>query len=638
MTTNKNTIVRQFWSHVFTRSSDPSALVANKGPMQDTIIVTGGGHYGMGPSAVTLKRPTFRTLNWQECGYLVAEIMLFLRERGVKAGDRVAILSWNSPEWIWTDLAIQSLGAVTVPIYPNSASDQVNFILGNAGARLLLVDGSDQAVKVDPASGIETFFFADALAQAFDYNGEKQAKITPLDNPRAVVVRKAAKDQVAAIRADFDESARFDEFFLDVTLDQPSTFIYTSGSTGVPKGVVLTHRNIASACLALMRLGFTFNADDVYLSYLPLAHVYERVNGSTLSLWNGVPAAYCRVDEMVKVVKEVRPTIMLGVPAVWRKIKDGVQTQIDEATGIKAKLIGWAFRQKNPGIARFFADLLVFKKIRGALGGRVRLMLSGGAPIAPDILNFFDLVGFNLRQGYGLTETSGGVSVNTLADNKVGSVGRVLDCVEVKIEQLTDSHDGSGLIWFRGDSITPGYWELPEANAASFKDGWFDTGDLGRMDEDGYLWITGRKKRLLKTDGGKYVAPEKLENAFDGAGELVQYVVPVGDGRPFIGALIFLNQVAARALATSNGATVPDGDAAAFLAADKAVAARVQEIVNLANAKLEHWETIKQFSIIPMEATVDNGLLTNKMSIRTEKVVERFGPMIDELYTRRKPS
>ncbi|MBZ0187069.1 MAG: AMP-binding protein, partial [Candidatus Obscuribacterales bacterium] len=184
--------------------------------------------------------------------------------------------------------------------------------------------------------------------------------------------------------------------------------------------------------------------------------------------------------------------------------------------------------------------------------------------------------------------------------------------------------------------ITPGYWELPDANIASFKDGWFDTGDLGRMDEDGYLFITGRKKRLLKTDGGKYVAPEKLENAFDGQGELIQYVVPVGDGRPFIGALIFVNQVAARSLVTASGATVPTENAAAFFASNPLVLNRVKEIIAAANAKLERWETMKQFSIVPVEATVDNELLTNKLSIRTEKVLERYGEMVDELYTRRK--
>ena len=262
------------------------------------------------------------------------------------------------------------------------------------------------------------------------------------------------------------------------------------------------------------------------------------------------------------------------------------------------------------------------------------MMLSGGAPIAPDILNFFELVGFNLRQGYGLTETSGGIAVNTVDDNRVGSVGRLIDSVEARIVPEFDDDSGSGVIWLRGKPVTPGYWGLPEENEKTFDGDWFNTGDLGRFDEDGYLYITGRKKRLLKTDGGKYVAPEKVEGAFDGLEELVQYVVPVGDGKPFIGALIFLNQERARALTTDRPSGLEEAD---FFSRHPELLKVVTDTVERANGTLERWETIKQFSIVPVEATVDNGLLTNKLSIRTEEVLKRYGEMVEELYTRQKP-
>lgn len=618
-----NPLVRQFWSHVFNTPDKIAVLVKNETPEHDHLFALSAGYPGMGAAYVP-DRPTHRGVTWKECGLIVAEIMSFLKQHGFDKSERSAILAWNRPEWVWVDLAIQSLNGTSVPIYPNSASEQVNYILRDSGAKTIFVDGADQAAKTVGTSGIVTFLFADAVKNAIDFTGATQRQPS-----------SAATGMLQAVKSAFVRAVTTNDF-LGIKGDDIATIIYTSGSTGVPKGVVLTHHNISSACQALGRHGFTFNKDDIYLSYLPLAHVYERVNGTSLCLWNGVTSAFCKVEEMADVVKQIRPTVLLGVPAVWRKIKDKAEAQLHSATGLKKMIAGWAMKQNKPGLKRAIADALVFSKIRAALGGRVRIMLSGGAPIAADVVNFFDLTGFTLRQGYGLTETTGGIATNTIDNNRPGSVGKVVDCVDVKIVPDAGDTSGSGVIWLKGDCVTPGYWHLPEANAASFSDGWFNTGDLGRFDNDKYLYITGRKKRLLKTDGGKYVAPEKLENAFDGIDELVQYVVPVGDGKPFIGALIFVNQDKAKKLLGDKSVSIPTADVPAFFASHPVIVKRVQEIVDQANKSLERWETIKQFNIVPMAASVDNGLLTNKLSIRTEEVLKRYGALVDELYTRRK--
>lgn len=629
-TNTRDTIVRRFWSHVFNAPERVGVLAKNESPHRDEVLVVPPSAYG-GVGVVTLTEPYHRPVTWEECGHIVAEIMLYLKSQGFKKGDRAAILSWNCPEWVWTDLAIQSLGGVSIPIYPNSAADQVNYILRDSGAKIMFGDVAEQTSKVDPATGVTTVLFSEALRFALDYSGKNDVQFLPVGVRPKKAVRREAAAVVDSIKAAFKSQSPAD--FLGIKQEDIATLIYTSGSTGVPKGVVILQSVISSAFTSMDKK-FRFTHEDRYLSYLPLAHVYERVDGALLCLWNGVPTAFCRVDEMAEVVKQVKPTVMLGVPAVWRKIKDKADAQLNAATGLKATLIKWSMKQKNPGFKRWIADKLVFSKVRAALGGEVRIMLSGGAPIAPEILEFFELVGFCLRQGYGLTETAGGVTINTETENRVGSVGKVIDCVQIRIVQEPGHPEGTGVIWLKGDAITPGYWNMPEENAKTFTDGWFNTGDLGRIDADGYLWITGRKKRLLKTDGGKYVSPEKVEGSFGQIDELIHCVVPVGDGKPFIGALIFINQEKALQLSKQAPRGVTPAE---FYASHPAVNKRVAEIVTIANKQLERWETVKQFAIVPIEATVDNGLLTNKLSIRTEEVLKRYGHLVEELYTRHKP-
>lgn len=437
-------LVRRFWSHVFEKPDKPSVFVRNQAPSETRII--GGAHPHVIPSIVRVEPKTHRTLTWEDSGYLVAELMAYLTANGFQKGDRVAILAWNSPEWVWTDLAVQSLGGVTVPIYPNTSSEGACEILLDSGAKFLLSDDLQQLQKAYPlrdhVSDLHSALFAHALAAAPDYTGRNASPDTPYGSHPELKFGEAATRVYNSVQY---EHICYDRFS-SIDPNQMATIIYSSGSTGTPKGVPLTHGNIASACQALVRHGFNFNESDIYLSYLPLAHVYERVNGMGMCLWNAVPTAFCRTDELADTLPVVRPTILIGVPAVWRKIKDKISHELSTATGIKAKMIAWAFDDSatiNPLVSmrRQLAQALVYRTIRGKLGGHLRLLMSGGASINPELIVFFNRLGLNLRQGYGMTETTGGIAAETDESNRAGSVGRLIDCVEVKFVVNEDNRD-----------------------------------------------------------------------------------------------------------------------------------------------------------------------------------------------------
>lgn len=595
------------------------------------------------PSFVRVKPKAYRTLTWNDCGHLVAEIMAYLNANGFHKGDRVAILAWNSPEWVWTDLAVQSLGGVTVPIYPNTSSEGACDIILDSGAKFLLSDDLEQLQKAYPIrthiSDFHSALFAHALADAPDYSGRTASPDAPYGyHPKLVFGATNGTRRFETVQY---EHICYDTFG-NIDPNATATIIYSSGSTGRPKGVPLTFGNMAAACQALVRHGFNFSESDVYLSYLPMAHVYERVNGMGMCLWNAVPTAFCRTDELADTLPIVRPTILIGVPAVWRKIKDKITHELSTASGAKAKMIAWAFDDSADigyfaGIRKRIAQAVVYKTIRGKLGGKLRLLMSGGAAINPEVIVFFNKLGLNLRQGYGMTETTGGIAAETDASNRPGSVGRMIDCVDVRFVVNEENPDPKKqIIFLRGDAIIKHYHNLPDVDAKSFDgESWFNTGDLGWMDEDGFLYITGRKKREGKTQQGKYYSPENIENAFDGSA-IVQYVVPIGDDRPFIGALIFVNQVTAAALLAKSNPAASHTDALIAYSKNTVVQQAVAEAVAKANTTLEHWEQIGQYEIVPVEATVANGLLTPTLKIRSEKAMEKYSDLIDLIFSRKR--
>lgn len=628
---NRETLIRRFWRHVFDVPNSPSFLVKNRAPLEPPIYVGGGRTHG--PHFYYPKHTAYRALSYMDAGILVAEYITFLRQSGFERGDKVAILAWNCPEWVWCDLAVQTLGGVSVPIYPNSNGEAVDYIIGNSGAKFIFGDASDQIEKVGPDVSVKKFLLAEPIRNLADYEA-----VSPTRKELSILTRNQLFELEFAVR-DEQKKTLLADAFQSITRDDPATIIYTSGSTGRPKGVVLTHGNIAAACETLSSNAFQFNEDDVALSYLPLAHVYERVDGNALTLWNRIPAAYCRPEEMGDVLRLVQPTMLIGVPAVWRKMKDKIDNTLKANTGIKAKLVAWALKQNKPGFKRYLADLLVFKKVREAMGGRLRIVMSGGAAISSDILNFFNLVGINLLEGYGMTETSGGIFVNTPTANKVGTVGRVMPGVDIRIiPREQDKTPNTGVLYVKNSDehgpIFSGYLGLPEENAKSFDgDGYFCTGDVVQLDSDGYVAIRGRAKRQFKTDQGKYVSPDDVEKAFDGS-SIIGFMVPIGDALPYVTALVFVNQLTARDALKAKGVSALAGQEAEFYANHPDVIALVEEAKETANKKLQRWETVKKVAIIPIEATVANGLLTPTLKIRTEEVIRRYKAQIEALYAK----
>lgn len=627
----QETLIQRFWRHVFEKPNRPAFLVKNRRPQQEPILLGGGPMHA--PHVYYPKREAYVALSHMDAGILVAEIVTFLRQCGFKRGDTAAILSWNRPEWVWTDLAIQTLGGVTVPIYPNSNGEAVDYILANSGAKFVFADSSEQLAKVAPEADVKKFLLGEPIANLSDYEA-----VAPSQKEFSILTRNQLLDIERAVK-DGDRNSLLASELASITRSDPATIIYTSGSTGRPKGVLLTHGNIATACETLSATAFKFTEEDVALSYLPLAHVYERVDGNALTLWNAIPSAYCSPEEMGDVLPLVKPTMLIGVPAVWRKMKDKIDKKLFAETGIKGKLVAWALKQDKPGFCRWLADTLVFKKVRAGMGGRLRIVMSGGAAISPDILNFFNLVGIGLLEGYGMTETSGGVIVNTPENNKVGTVGKVIDNVLIKVVPREQDKDtpNKGVLWMKNRDehgpIFGGYLGLPEENAKSFDaEGYFCSGDVVQLLDGGYVAIRGRAKRQFKTDQGKYVSPDDVEKAFDGE-SIVGFMVPIGDALPFVSALVFLNQLTARDYLKAKGITAPEGgDAAAFYATHPEIVKLVDQAKETANAKLQRWETVKKVTILPVEATVANGLLTPTLKIRAEEAMKRYKAEIEAMY------
>lgn len=603
------TLFQRFWTHVFERPEAP---------------------------AVMLKDPSgeIRNLSMKQAGCAVATIMVELSRRGIKEGDRVAILGWNSPEWVFADMAIQTMGAVAVAIYPNDSAEKVNYIIKNSGAVLTLSNDHEQLKKIDGGATLHFERIPPSVA-GLRKNRSFMHRLQEGSLEESQVVAR----QISAVR---EHLSKIKDGDYDKKL---ATLIYTSGSTGTPKGCKISHGNISGALKSLIEFGITQDPEkDRYLSYLPLAHVYERVNGMGMCIWNGVPVAFSPIDEMAANVRVFRPTMLAGVPAVWQKIRDGIYNpkeglpKILNKIWLWAPLLNWAFSKDKTSAAFRFADKHIFSKIRAKFGGELKLLVSGGAPITPELLHFFNQLGFELLEGYGATETTGGITTNQPSwvpgngpKNKVGSVGRVVPGAEIRlVPQEGDENSGTGEIYLRGPQVFQGYWELPEATAGALStDGWYRTGDLGKIDSDGFIYIVGRADGMYKTLGGKYVPREKVEKAFQ-ASPIVHYTVPVAHGRKYCTALIFVNHAVARSLLTSG---VPAGsDAGAFLASAPEVQKAVAEAVAGANAKLEQWEQVKRFKIMPMEATIEAGIITPTLKIRSKELIKRFAAEIDEIY------
>jgi long-chain acyl-CoA synthetase len=535
-----------------------------------------------------------------------------LRGWGVGKGDRVAILSENRWEWQVTDFAVLAIGGVDVPLYSTLTPEQVGYMLRDSSAKVAVVSSKEQYEKLTAAGempDLERVVVMDAGSFA---NAESFG---------ALMASAGEKEQ---------RDAAFDAMTKQVNPEDLMTIIYTSGTTGEPKGVMLTHGNMASNVnLAIPR--FHLGKRDTCISYLPLSHVFERhVDYALMSA--GSCVAYCaRFDLLPAAMKAVRPTFFVGVPRVYEKVRQGVE---GKSTGFKKTILEWAlgvgkehraeiFAGKKPnGLAYGLANKLVFSKIQEAFGGRVDAAVSGSAPLGMDLAGWFADVGMRIFEGYGLTETSPVVSFNNPDEHKMGSIGKALENMQVRIA-------ADGEIEVKGPSVFGGYWNKPKETAEVFTaDGWFKTGDIGNIDGDGFLSITDRKKEIMKTSGGKMIAPQPIETKLK-ANTLVGQAALVGDKHKFVSVLISPNFAALEDWAKGQGIATGDRQA---LAKDAKVVQAYQRIVDKVNQGLAQYESMKRMTVVGDEWSVEDGTMTPSMKLKRRVIEKKYEKEIGDFY------
>ncbi len=533
-----------------------------------------------------------------------------LQSWGIHKGDRVVILSENRPEWAVADFACLMLGAVDVPIYATQTGEQCLFVLQNSEARVAFVSTRKQYEKI-----------------AAVREQTKLEYIVLMDD--APEIKDAVPMQSFLRDAPQGNDPALDAIGEVIEPDDLATLIYTSGTTGTPKGVMLTHGNIASNLNVSLDM-YEFDKDDLCISFLPLSHVTAR--HLDYALFNaGVPLAYCPVvDELPRAMREVRPTLIVAVPRVYEKVYNQVQ---NKAHGIKRSLIQWALsvgaanretilRGETPkSFSWKLANALVFSKVREGLGGRARIFVSGGAPLGKEIATWYADIGIRIHEGYGLTETSPVIALNNPINHRLGTVGKPMPNVEVKIA-------ADGELLARGPSVFKGYFRMPEETAAVFEDGWFKTGDIASIDQDGYLSITDRKKDLIKTSGGKFIAPQPIENSLK-VNEFVSEAALLGDGRRFPAVLIIPSFEDLEAWAHHHGVKFSSRKE---LVKSHQVQSLYQGIVEELNNNLAQFEKLKKVLVVAEELSIADGTLTPSMKLRRRHLIDRYKKEIDALY------
>jgi len=535
---------------------------------------------------------------------------------GVQKGDRIALIAENRWEWAVTDFATLAIGAVDVPIYPTLTGEQVAGLIRDAGCRIALVSTRQQFDKLSAMRG-QTLL-------------ERIVLMDPGPLPEGAVAYQQLLEGADA-RGD-ERDTVFDALARAADPRDLATLIYTSGTTGESKGVMLTHGNVA-VNINIATAESRFGPTDSCISFLPLSHITARALDYAMFFY-GAQVAYCsQFDKLPESMREVRPTVIVGVPRVYEKIRQAVE-QKSAVSPVKKRILSWAvglgahhrdavYDGRRPSSLGWkLANKLVYSKVQEAFGGRVKAFISGGAPLGMETAQWFASVGIQILEGYGLTETSPVIAINTPISHRMGSVGRPLANVECRL-------DADGELLVRGPSIFQGYWQKPAANAECFDaEGWFRTGDIASIDADGFLYITDRKKELLKTSGGKLVAPQPIESKLK-SNLLVAQAALVGDRHKFICALISPNFVALEEWARQQG--IEAGTRAA-LVADPRVVAQYAEIVTEVNAGLANFESLKRFRIVPDEWTIESGELTPSMKLKRRVIVSRYAAAIAELY------
>ncbi len=547
-------------------------------------------------------------------GY-VATLARALKQWGIHKGDRVAILGENRPEWMIADFACVNSGIVDVPIYATLTADQTLYLLQNSRARVVFVSTLEQLRKVQSIKA------QTSLEKIVVMDDVSEVNVIPMWS----VINGAS----------LDHDPQFDEEAHKIQADDLATLIYTSGTTGTSKGVMLSHGNL-TACAIMASKQAEWTPDDVYLSFLPLSHVTAR-HVDYVCYLDGVSLAYCAVfDQLPQMLQEARPTIIVAVPRVYEKVRGEAERRAGH--GLKRKIFDWAVRVgekhkeeialgKTPTDPLWkIANQLVFSKIRQGFGGRSRAYFSGGAPLGKDMAEWFCAVGIPIMEGYGLTETSPTLSVNRRGAFKIGSVGKVNEGLELKIAE-----DGEILV--KGPTVFKGYWEMPEETRNAFVDGWFKTGDIGELDSAGFLSITDRKKDLIKTSGGKFIAPQPIENALK-ANVLVAQAAIIGDKRKYASVIISPHFPLLEDWARANGVSFTSRQE--LVGSDK-VRELYRGIVEDLNKRLAQFETIKKIVVVPDEFTVATGEITPTLKLKRRVIEAKYKQQIDELYQQPHP-
>jgi long-chain acyl-CoA synthetase len=531
-------------------------------------------------------------------------------------GDRIALISENRWEWAVSDFATLAIGAVNVPIYPTLTGEQIAVLVQDAGCRIAVVSTRQQFDKLNAVrdqTSLERILIMDSA--------------TP---PEGAIAFGELLTNADAGGAERDPV--FDALVRAVEPKDLATLIYTSGTTGEPKGVMLTHGSIASN-QNFAAVDFSFNSTDACISFLPLSHITARALDYVMYT-SGAQVCYCsQFDKLPQAMREIRPTVFVGVPRVYEKIRQAVE-QKSSVSPVKKRILAWALKVgarhrdmvysggQPTALGWKLARKLVYGKVQEAFGGRVRIFVSGGAPLGIDTAKWFASAGIAVWEGYGLTETSPVIALNTPVSQRMGSVGRPISNVELKF-----AADGELLV--RGPAVFSGYWHKPAANAECLdEEGWFRTGDIAHLDEAGFLFITDRKKELLKTSGGKLVAPQPIENKLKNS-RLVSQAALVGDKHKFICALISPNFAALEEWARGDGIETASR---ADLVAHNRVIALYGEIVREANSGLANFETVKRFRVVAEEWSQDTGELTPSMKLKRRVITGRYSAEVDALY------
>ncbi len=573
----------------------------------------------------------------------IRDLSLGLGALGIEAGDRVAILSESRPEWLMADFAALTRGAVTVPIYPTLPEAQVRYILADSGARAVVASDEIQAAKVravwSDLPDLAVLIVIDAPPAESTVDGAPSEAAPTEPAPTAAVHQELSVADATArghqrLMQEDGLGRMYKEAAAAIPPDRLATIIYTSGTTGEPKGVMLSHGNVCSNVVAADAV-ISVTDDDEALSFLPLSHAFERMV-CCLYLYKGVTISFAEsLDTIGRDLQGVRPTTLTGVPRVYEKLHARIHDAVAQGPAVRRALFHWALRvgsassrasregRSAPLATRLqvgVANRLVLSKVRERLGGRVRFVVSGSAPLSVPVAEFMFAIGVPVVEGYGLTETAPVLTVNPLEAPRPGSVGRAVTGVEIRIA-------ADGEILARGPNVMQGYYGKPEATAEVIVDGWFHTGDIGRLDDDGYLTITDRKKEIIVTAGGKNVAPTPIEAALKRA-PIVAEAVLIGNRRPCITALLIPDfDALAHELGTPAGT-----DARDEVVARPEVKRRFEAVVDAVNANLPRHEQIRELAALPVEFGIATGELTPTLKVKRRVVEERWSDTIDALY------